>query len=107
MMTKAAIRAARKSQAAQHAGLILLRERNKQLERVFNSAMEALRTQSELLCAVEEENDKLRTLLGAPKSDKLKDEALKECATFFQERGYSLRSKVFKKLAAALGGMNA
>lgn len=102
MTRKDALRSARKSQAAQHAGLVLLKEQNKILEKIFHSAMAALKTQSELLRAVEEENDDLRASIGAPKRDKAKDDALKECAAFFQQRGYSLRSPVFKKLSAVL-----
>jgi hypothetical protein len=80
----------------------MLEERNKILEEIFNLAMTALKAQSELLRAVEKENDDLRASIGAPKRDKTKDDALKECAAFFQQRGYSLRSPVFKKLSAAL-----
>lgn len=102
MTRKDALRSARKSQAAQHAGLVMLEKRNKTLEEIFNLAMTALKAQSELLRAVEKENDDLRASIGAPKRDKMKDDALKECAAFFQQRGYSLRSPVFKKLSAAL-----
>ena len=102
MTRKDALRCARKSQAAQHAGLVMLKAQNKILEKILHSAMDALKTQSELLRVVEEENDDLRSSIGAPKRDKVKDEALKECASFFQQRGYSLRSPVFKKLSAAL-----
>ena len=96
MTRKDALRAARKSQAAQHAGLVMLKEQNKILEKIFRSAIEALKSQGELLQSYAEENDTLRASIGA------KDDALKECAAFFQQRGYSLRSPVFKKLSAAL-----
>jgi hypothetical protein len=85
MIRKDTLRAARKSQAAQHAGLVLLKEQNRLLEKSFNSAMYALELQSELLRAIEEENDALRVVIGAPKPDKAKDDALKECAAFFQQ----------------------